>query len=89
MAGDDQIMFMHIREGEEIDKFVRATEGRAKTLLIRPGTRDEGRGAYGNVSDDCVEMYQYDYYYVNDLPLSEAEGDFTAFLQSILDTVTE
>lgn len=89
MAGDEQIMFMHIREGEEIAKFVRATGGHAKTLLIRPGKRAEEHGSYGNVSDDCVEMYDYDYYYVNDLPLEEAETDFVSFLQGIYDSITE
>ena len=89
MASDAQIMFMHIREGEEIAKFVRATDGKAKTLLIRPGKRDEGRAAYGNVSDDCVEQFDYDYYYVNDLPLEEAEGDFVSFLAGIYSSITE
>ena len=89
MASDAQIMFMHIREGEEITKFVRATDGMAKTLLVRPGKRDEGRAVYGNVSDDCVEQYAYDFYYVNDLPLEEAEADFVAFLSEIYNSITE
>ena len=89
LAGDAEIMFLHVREGEEIAKFVAATEGRAKTLLIRPGKRDAERAAYGNVSDDCVEMYAYDYYYVNDLPLEKAEADFVAFLRGIYEGITE
>ena len=86
-AGDEQIMFVHIREGEEIDKFVRATAGKAKTLLIRRA--EAHKGAYGNRSDDEVESYSYDYIFDNDMPLEEAEGAFVAFLRSIFDAVTE
>ncbi len=84
LAGDDQILFMHIREPEEIDKFVRATHGQAKTLLIRGGRRDAQRAsAYGNPSDDGVEDYAYDYYYVNDAPLDQVREEFLAFLDRV------
>lgn len=89
LAGREQIMFLHVREGEEIAKFVRETGGRAKTLLIRGGARDSDRAAYGNVSDDLVEQYPYDYYYTNDLPLAETESAFVAFLTEIYNSVTE
>lgn len=87
LASDEEIMFMHIREGAEIEKFVRATGGRAKTLLIRRAAVH--RAAYGNVSDDLAEQYEYDYVYDNDLPLEQAEAHFVAFLHGILDSVTE
>jgi hypothetical protein len=82
MAGDDEIMFMHIREPEEIAKFVNATGGEAKTLLIRGGARTR-KIAYGNASDDAVEDYSYDYYFVNEKSLEEAERDFIEFLRKI------
>ncbi len=87
LAGDEEVMFLHIREGEEIAKFVRATGGEAKTLLVRRAGLHPG--AYGNVSDDCVEEYPYDYYYDNDLPLAQAEGDFIAFLRRVRGEVRE
>lgn len=87
LAGDDQIMFMHIREAEEIEKFVRATDGRAKTVLIR--REAVHREAYGNRSDDEVESIAYDYTYNNDLPLDEAGEGFVAFLSEIWNSVTE
>ncbi len=80
LLSDDEILFVHIREPEEIAKFVAATGGAAKTLLVRPGKRFGDGKVYGNVSDDNVERYDYDYYFVNDLPLDEAEGAFLAFL---------
>ncbi len=84
LASDDQIMFLHIREPEEIAKFVAATDGAARTLLIRGGERMK-KSVYGNASDDCVEDYEYDYYFVNDKTLSEAEADFCAFIRGLLE----
>lgn len=87
LASDEQIMFLHVREGEEIDKFIRATEKKAKTLLIRRAAVHQG--AYGNRSDDEVENYTYDYVFDNDLPLEEAERAFVSFLRRLYDGVTE
>ena len=83
LSSDDEVMFLQIREGEEIAKFVRATGGEAKTLLVRGGDRMT-KSSYGNVSDDEVENYSYDYYFVNDKSLEEAEADFTALIKSII-----
>ena len=82
LASDFEIMFVHIREAEEISKFVAATEGKAKTLLIRGGAR-MSKSSYGNVSDDGVENYPYDYYFVNDMTLNEAEEAFVSFLRKM------
>ena len=86
-AGDEEIMFLHIREGSEIQKFVSATNYIAKTLLIRRPSAHAG--TYGNASDDGVEDYSYDYIYHNEQPLEEAEGDFVAFLTSIWESIKE
>ncbi len=78
-----QILFVHIREGEEIDKFRKCVELPCVALLIRRKSEAEN---WGNASDDNVENYTYDYTYNNDKPLEEAKEDFIAFLeQSILD----
>ena len=82
LASDDELLFVHIREPEEIRKFVSATDGAAKTLLIRGGERCE-RAAYGNASDDGVEDYPYDYVFVNDASLDEARTAFLSFLDGI------
>ena len=82
LESDYEIMFLHVREGEEIAKFVRATDGRAKTLLVRGGSRMT-KANYGNVSDDMVENYPYDFYFVNDKSLEEAERDFVEFLKNM------
>ena len=38
---------------------------------------------YGNVSDDEVENYTYDYYFVNDKSLDETEKAFCDFITSV------
>lgn len=83
LKSDKEVLFVHIREPEEIKKFVRATGGEAKTLLIRGGERMAKR-EYGNSADDCVENYEYDYYFINDKTLDIAESEFCAFISEIL-----
>lgn len=78
------ILFVHIREAGEIQKFVDATGGEAKTLLVRGGERMQ-QSSYGNASDDEVENYSYDYYFTNDKTLEETEILFKDFLASILE----
>lgn len=82
LDSDEEIMFVHIREPEEIQKFVDATGGEAKTLLIRGGKRMSNE-KYGNVSDDGVENYSYDLYYLNESALDIAEREFVELLKSI------
>ena len=86
LKSDDELMFVHIREADEIGKFVNGTEGYAKTLLIRGGNRMKAKcmAGYGNAADDLVEDYTYDYYFVNDRSLGETEAAFLAFLNDLM-----
>ena len=83
LTSDDEILFVHIREPEEIAKFVRRTEGNAKTLLVRAGERMK-RDKYGNDADDRVENYFYDYYFSNDGSLEEAEKNIVKLFSDIM-----
>ena len=83
MTNDEEILYVHIREPWEIEKFVKATNGEAKTLLVRGGARTR-TDAYGNAADDSVEQYEYDYYFLNDKTLEDAEKDFCEMLSKIL-----
>ena len=83
---DEEVMFVHIRESEEIKKFVDSTNGAALTLLVRGGKRMSS-AKYGNVSDDEVENYGYDYYFLNEASLEEAETNFVALLNGILSKI--
>jgi hypothetical protein len=84
LTTDEEILFVHIREPEEIRKYVNATGGKAKALLVRGGERTR-HTAYGNASDDGVENYNYDYYFVNDKPLEQTELEFVALMKAVLE----
>ena len=83
LAGGDEILFVHIRECEQIEHFIEAVGGKVRvlTLLVRRG---EAR-TYGNVSDDNVEDFDYDLIYENNKPLEEAREDFLGFLEAALE----
>ena len=83
LSSEEEVMFVHIREPEEIKKFVNGTDGKAKTLLVRAGDRIK-RGAFGNAADDLVENYDYDLYFMNDKTLEEAEEGFVTLLSELL-----
>ena len=61
MESDSEIMFIHIREPEEIQRVVDMFQ--AETLLIR---RKGHETILSNESDARVEEYSYNYYYLND-----------------------
>ncbi len=81
-AGEEELMFVHIREGREIDKLKEKIPNQCITLLIKRPL--EGIETWGNASDDEVEQYSYDYVYENTKPLEAAEEDFLSFLKRIL-----
>ena len=83
LDSDEELMFVHIREGAQIDDFKAQVSTKCVTLLIHSEGRSQG--AYGNASDDGAEDYPYDYRYVNDQPLARLEEDFMAFLRTILE----
>ena len=83
---NEEVMFVHIREGEEIDKVKQYITTPCITLLI---TRKQKRThCWGNPSDDNVADYTYDYCYANDKKLTEAKSDFIAFLKNIYNKKT-
>jgi len=81
MDGDADILFVHIREPDQIAAFKRSVPSKCVSLLVRSPA---AACPYGNDADDRVEDYSYDYYYDNVQPLDAAAPDFTAFLNSLL-----
>ena len=79
-AGDDQVMFVHIREPEEIARFRQAVGADCKTLLVRRPSLD-ARGPLGNRADDSVENYIYDAVLLNDGDLEQLRQRVFAFLR--------
>ena len=88
LTSENEILFVHIREPEEIAKFVAATSGVARTLLVRGGDRMK-KSCYGNASDDGVENYAYDRYFLNDGTLEQARVGFCKLLSDMLSECAE
>lgn len=77
MKSDYEIMFIHIREKEEIERFV-AKFG-AITLLIK---RNGVKPITTNSSDANVEEYKYDYVIYNNT-LEQLENEAVNFIKKI------
>ena len=78
------ILFVHIREAEQIDAFLRLTGGKAATLLVRSG-RPGLSAVYGNSADDDVEQYQYGYIFDNDCALEDLPREVERFMTALLE----
>ena len=78
----EEILFVHIRESLEIEKFKKQVDIPCVTLLVRRKAAEQT--VWGNAADDDVMQYQYDYYYHNDCPLEGAKDDFLIFLNNII-----
>lgn len=77
---DYEILFIHIREGEEIDKLKQFIKG-IKTILVK---RDEtDKGVYTNDADNCVENYEYDYIFDNNGDIEERRLAFVKLIDDI------
>ena len=79
LDGEEQVMFVHIREPEEIARFVAVAPEHIRTLLITNSTKEQR--VYRNDSDDNVARYDYDAVYDNKYPLKETEGIFLNFFR--------
>ena len=78
---DEAVMFVHIREPLEIDKFKNALGSNiCKTLLV---TRNIGM-EWNNEVDRGVNAYQYDYYFDNNTPLEQSKKNFISLIENIL-----
>lgn len=80
---DSSMMFCHIREAEEIDKFkAKIVDNPCVTLLVR---RFIDIKEWGNSADDEVENYSYDYIYDNNLELEKSKVKFMEYLRYMID----
>lgn len=79
LAGEEQILFVHIREPEEIARFRVAAGEHCKTLLVRRSAV-EAQGPLGNAADDLVRAFAYDTVLVNDGSLEDLREKVLALL---------
>lgn len=82
VESEDKILFVHIREKEEIEKFKTLVTLRCITLLVDRQTLSAEK--WGNTSDDEVKNYKYDFYFNNSQALSITEQRFVSFLYDLL-----
>lgn len=85
LLSDDKMLFIHMREPEEISKYLKYAADinlYCKTLLIKRDTMEHK--IYSNDADDMVDYYHYDVIYKNNLSLSIAEEDFLTFFRNNL-----
>lgn len=75
---ENELMFIHIRECEEIVKCKKLTN--ARTLLV---TNKNVPAITSNHSDKEVEDYTYDYYIANDGTLEELEDTAKIFVENL------
>ena len=80
LQSEEQVMFVHIREPEEIARFVETAPEQIKTLLVTNSNRETA--VYGNASDDNVTQYQYDAVYDNRHSLEQTKQIFMDFFQN-------
>ena len=80
ISDQNEILFVHIREPEEIEKFKRVSKTRTFALLVTPREELQNK-VYGNKSDDDVANYNYDFVFKNDKPLAIAEQEWLNFIE--------
>jgi len=80
-SGED-ILFVHIREPEEIAR-IRESVPSAVCMLIR--TKRNIPAVSGNVSDESVENFEYDYIFDNDGDLETERERFLELMKTIIE----
>lgn len=78
------ILFVHIREADQIGEFLRLTGGKAVTLLIRSSRPGLSAAVYGNSADDDVEQYHYNYIFDNDCGQAVLFQEVERFMTQLL-----
>ena len=82
---DEELLFVHCREAEEITKIVNACPIKTITLLIVRNDRFYEHKVFGNRADDEVENYNYDFVYRgNNETTKELEESFVKFFNETI-----
>lgn len=83
-SGSAQVLCVHIREGDQIAKFVDAVSLPCVTVLVK---RDLGTERYGNDADDGVADYAYDFEFDNNGSIADCAERFRALIRSVIRAV--
>lgn len=82
LAGEEQLMFIHVREPEEIERLKNAIGSHCHTLLVR--RIGVSNIPVGNRSDDAVEDYHYDAVIENNSSLEDLQAQVEKFLRKFV-----
>ena len=83
LQSDYDLLFVHIRESDQIGEFKQRVSTKCVTIIVRSSIIEDSNTIFGNVSDDNVEEYEYDYIFQNGKPLNLLTHDFIAFLKEL------
>ena len=83
MQSDEHIMFAHIREKDQMDRFAAAIPTACYTLLIHRPSQDGV--VLGNSSDDLAESFEYDLRFENSGTLEGLPQAAKEFLMPIVE----
>lgn len=84
LDGEDEVLFVHIREPAEIERFRGFVGNRCRTLLVRRPALEQARGLLGNRSDDGVADYAYDCIFENDGTLETLPQKVADYFRELL-----
>lgn len=84
LHSEEELLFVHIREPEEIARFCEAVGPSCAALLVRRPSLEQARGPLGNRSDDGVGRYAYDYIFENDGSLEELPQKVERFFSALM-----
>ena len=79
LVSGDELLFVHIREPHEIEKFKKVSKTLTYALLVEPREELQNK-VYGNKSDDEVNNYSYDFVFKNNKPLEIIEKEWLTFI---------
>ena len=89
-ADENDIMFVHCREKEEIAKIVNSATVHTITLLIKRLDKYFEQKVYGNYADDQVESYNYDFIYKgNNETIEQLEESFMSYFNQTIKPTLE
>lgn len=88
VSNDMEILCVHIREKDQIEKFLKSIALPSITLLIKRNIKLP-KGKIGNDADDRVEEYCYDYVFDNSDPVEVSTEKFRALIRGVFQSLPD
>ena len=82
---ENDVMFVHCRESDEIQKIIDNSPLKTITLLVRRNDKFYQHKVFGNSADDDVENFNYDFIYNgNNETMQDLERTFMEFFEQTI-----